>query len=334
MSPRLLLVVALLLLPAAHAQQAADAGPSSAQLAAHQFYSRRLAGTLAGQGDARSLALAALLRQAEARNAAEEGAEPAPDAQAMEWLRAANAGAGRDVLANRLLVAAAAGAEPIAGEAARRWRDTDPGNLHPLLLDGAGPDALLSAARSATRADARMYDSVRWIMSAYRKHPPTAQEQALLAGGDDYRVDEAAAIAAMGLWASTARPGFAALFDACSAQALHAVPARRDDCRHAARLLADRSGNVGDEQAGLSMLYALATDAAERAAIAGRLRSLDWRMLQWGEAAQRQPRGGAAQFARLLDDSSIATEQQLVARVLQEAGVSPEPPAGWTPPRR
>ena len=155
-----------------------------------------------------------------------------------------------------------------------------------------------------------------------------------MAGGGGYHVDEAAAVSAMGLWTAAAVPGLATLHEACSEQMLRARPARRDDCRHAAGLLVDGSGRVGDEHAGLAMLWALATSAAERAAVEERQRALDWRMLQWGRIAQQQPRGGAAQFVRLLSDPDIRTEQQLVARVLAEAGVPSDPPQDWTPPRR
>src|SRR5690606_9380576 len=132
-------------------------------------------------------------------------------------------------------------------------------------------DALLAQARDATRADARMYEGVRWIMSAYQRHPPTTAEQAALAGGAPFHADEAAAITAMGLWAAVAMPGYATLVDACDANMLRAAPARRDDCRHAAGLLADRSGSIADEQAGLIMLRALASTPAERADVQARL---------------------------------------------------------------
>jgi len=338
-----LLLAALLLLPAAQAQDWNDADPTElAQAAAHEAYTARLAGTLAKDGDARELALAALLRGLAARppgDAAAAGSAPsraAPrDPEAEAWLRRAAAKAGDDVIANQLLVVAASAADAdLRRDAASRWRAADPGNLVPLLHAGLTADALLAQARDATRADARMYEGVRWIMSAYQRHPPTAGEQAALAGDAPFHADEAAAITAMGLWAATAMPGYGTLRDACSGDMLRAVPARAADCRHVANLLADRSGSIADEQAGLAMLGTLASTPAERAEVDARRRRMDWQMLQWGRAAQQQPRDGAAQFARLLADPSIGTEQQLVERVLQEAGVSPEPPMGWTPPRR
>src|SRR5690606_10510868 len=127
---------------------------------------------------------------------------------------------------------------------------------------------------------------------------------------------------------------YGALVDGCSAQMLRALPARRGDCAHVASLLADRSTNIADEHAGLAMLGALASTPVERSELQSRLRRMDWRMLEWGRLGQQQPRYGAGQFARLLADPTIQSEQQLVERVLQEAGVTAEPPPGWSPPRR
>lgn len=345
MTPRLLLAALLLLaMPAVPvaAQDRDDADPTAlAQAAAHRDYTARLAAALAQDGGARELALAALLRglASAPSDVAPSGVRPsravARDPQADAWLQAAAAQAGDDILANQLLLAAAkTGDEQLRAAAARRWQAADPGNLVPLLYAGLTSDALLAGARAATHADARMYEGVRWIMSVYRRYPPTAAERDALSGGEPFHAGEAAAISAMGLWAAVAIPGYASLVEACDAGMLRALPARRDDCRHVATLLADHSSSIADEQAGLRMLRALAATPAERADADTRLRGMDWRMLQWGRIAQQQPRDGAEQFARLLDDPSIRSEQQLVERVLQEAGVPPAPPEGWRPPPR
>lgn len=340
MSPRLLLVAALLFLPVAQAQVPRDADAAQmAQADAHQAYMQRLASALARDGGARELALAALLRGAgasQAQGADDPGASPPPrDAQADAWLRAAAAKAGDDLVANRLLVLAA-GADDggVRLEAARRWRAAEPDNLVPLLHAGLTADALLAQARNAARADAGMYASVRWIASAWLRHPPNAAEQAAMSRGQPFHDDEAAAVSAMGLWAASAEPGYAALVEGCGERMLRALPARRGDCAHVASLLADHSTNIADEHAGLAMLGALASTPAARSEVQARMRRMDWRMLEWGRLGQQQPRGGAGQFARLLADPSIQSEQQLVERVLQEAGVAAEPRPGWSPPRR
>src|SRR5690606_6933725 len=300
---------------------------------------QRLASALARDGGARGLALAALLRGASAdrRQAPDDPtAAPAPrDAQAEAWLRAAAAKAGDDLIANRLLVLAA-GADDgaVRLEAARRWQAAEPDNLMPMLHAGLTVDALLAKARNASRADAGMYPSVRWIASAWQRHPPNAAEQAAMGQGQPFHGDEAAAVSAMALWAASADPGYDALVEGCSGQMLRAMPARRSDCAHVARLLADRSTSTADLPAGLAVLGALAATPAGRSELQARGRRMGWRMLEWGRLGQQQPRYGAEQFARLLADPTIATEQQLVDRVLTEGGTPLEPPADWTRPRR
>ena len=313
-----------------------------AQTAAYHAYLTRTAEALAADGGARELALAAILHRLGAETAGDAmpaGDAPsravAPDAGRQAWLRTAAARASDDVIANRLLVAAAADAAPSTRiEAARRWQAADPGSLVPLLSTGLTTEALLVEARRATHADARMYEAVRWIMSTLQRHPPTAAEQAVLAGEEPYRADEAAALSAMGIWAAAAMPGYLPLQQACGSEALRATPTRHADCRHVASLLAERSGSAGDQGLGLALLRELAGDGAERSDIDARRRRMDWQMLQWGRIASSQPRDGAAQFVRLLADPAIGTERQLMERVLQEAGVPLEPPAGWAPPRR
>src|SRR5690606_37717683 len=152
------------------------------------------------EGGARELALAAVLRAAAnaPQGRAPEGeapSQPAPrDPQVDAWLRTAAAKAGDDPIAHQLLVAATAAGTDQRREAARRWQAADPGNLMPLLYADLTADALLAAARDATRADARMYEGVRWITSAYRRHPPTAAEQAALGGGEAFDAGEAGAV--------------------------------------------------------------------------------------------------------------------------------------------
>src|SRR3546814_20498701 len=63
-------------------------------------------------------------------------------------------------------------------------------------------------------------------------------------------------------------------------------------------------------------------------------RRQDWQMIQWNRAATAQPDNGAAQFVRLLRDPAVLRERDLFERVLAEAGIPPDPPAGWEMPRR
>ena len=308
-----------------------------AQAAAHRAHASRAAQALAKTGGARELAFAVLLRDRAATTEAPMEAGDAPsrrvpaDPEVAAWLHAAAAKAGGDVLVNQLVLAAADEAA-LRREAARRWQAAEPGNLVPLLSLGLPADALLAQARRADDADAHLYDGVRWMRAALARHPPTADEQRALADGEPFIADEAAAMAAMA-HAAAALPSYHDLVQACRGTALQASPTRAADCRHVATLLADRSDNALGERVGLSMLAELAQRGPGRDAIEARQRRMDWQMQQWGRLASQQPRGGAAQFVRLLDDASIRGERQLAERVLQEGGVPPEPPQGWRPPR-
>lgn len=304
-----------------------------------QAYHARIATALAASRDVRDQAFAEILRQPAT---APDGTSPSGDAPsraaprdpaADARLRAIAARAGDDRLANQLLVVAAgAPGSPERIAAAQRWHAADPGNLVPLLYAGSAVDAVLVEARRATHAATHLYDVVRWMASAYARHPLTEAERAALAGGEPYHPEEAAAMSAMAIWASAAGPAYGGLADACRGNALRTAPTRASDCRHIATLLAEQSDSVLGRVVGLSMLRELATDNAERTAIDAQRRTMDWRMLQWGRIARQQPRDGAEQFVRLLREG-VASELQLAERVLQEASVPLEPPAGWSPPR-
>ena len=322
-------------------QDGSDDMRQDAQAQAHHAYTMRLAGRFEQTDDARAQAFAAVLRGNEmlaSRDAPPAGDVPSmrvpADGPSRARLQAAAAKAGGDVIANQLLIAAArADAAGLRTEAARRWQAADPGNAMPLLYMDLPAETLLVEARRATHADPRMYDLVRWMMSAMLRHPPTPEEQALLAEEEAFHVDEHAAISAMALWAAVIAPGYSGLMQSCRGEALRAAPTRHGDCRHVATLLAGPVGSAADQGIGLAMLRELAGSAAERSEVEARQRKLYWQMMEWGRVSMAQPRDGAAQFVRLLGDEGIRTEQQLVERVLQEAGVPLDPPAGWSPPR-
>ncbi|TDK23840.1 hypothetical protein E2F46_09940 [Luteimonas aestuarii] len=345
MNRTLLLAALLLAAPALHAQWSDapdddEAAWMEQQATTTQAYHARIATALAASRDVRDQAFAEILRQpaSPAGGAMPSGDTPsraAPrDTEAEARLRSIAARAGDDRLANQLLLLAS----PAPGSAertaaARRWHAAEPGNLVPLLHTGMAADALLVEARRATQATTHLYDVVRWMASAFERHPLTPPERTALAGGETFHPEEAAAMSAMGIWAASMAPAYGALVEACRGNALRAAPTRQADCRHVATLLAQQSDSVRDRMVGLSMLRGMASDSAERAAIDAQHRTMDWQMLQWGRIAQQQPRDGAEQFVRLLR-TGVTSELELAGRVLQEAGVSPEPPAGWTPPRR
>jgi hypothetical protein len=176
------------------------------------------------------------------------------------------------------------------------------------------------------------YEQLRWIQAALAAHPPRANERAMF-GGADVAPEEAAAIGAAGIMAAVALPGLRTLTEACR-DALDAAPTRRADCGHVGRVAADTADTSLGTSIGISLLQATAATPVQRADAQALLRRQDWPMLEWGRIAASQPDQGAAQFARLLRDPVVRSEQDLIERVLAEAGVPLDPPEGWQPPRR
>lgn len=347
------LVPLLLLLPLAGAARAqapapepAVAQPDEAEMQAMratEAYYARIAPQLAASGRPRELALAAVLLQI-ATTDWPEGVPPDGDAPSQpsprdpridQWQQLASARAGKDVLANALLMQAdTPGDARLRAGAADHWRKLEPDNFAPLAFLAGPADALLAAARGTSRFDLHLYDQVRWMRAALIAHPPTAAETAGQLNGEQVPLDEAATIAAMAIATAIAIPPLKPIFDACSNGALTATPTRRADCRHVADLMADHSDSQVGQFVGIGLLKNLATTAQQQADAAARRRSMDWRMQQWGKLSSEQPRGGSPQFTRLLGDPSIDSEQALVARLLTDAGIPLEPPPDWQPPQR
>jgi hypothetical protein len=296
-------------------------------------YDARLASALAAQGAPRDLAFAATLRSFATRGtqappARDNGvaSQPVPDdPQLAAWRRDAFARAGSDVIAHVLLAQSDASGDGarLRAEAAARWQSLEPDNLAPAFFAPVSVETLLAAARDRRRFDLHMYEQVRWMQSAYVRHAPA---DAMLG---ELSAEGFGAIAASGIWAAVAIPALQPLAEACREPALDAAPTRRDDCRAIARLMADASDTGLGTMIGIGLLGRVASNEAERAEAAQRQRRFDWQMQNWSMIASRQPQGGAAEFARLLRDASIQREQQLVERVLREAGVPLDPPAGW-----
>jgi len=321
-----------------------DAGQAArlqaAQAAVGSWYTR-VADALAASGKARDLAFAATLLEGAGQDAA--AAPPGGDAPSQavrrdprvgKWRQLASARAGSDVVANVLLLQGDDAADAtVRKQALARWRKLEPDNLAPRLhAGGAVGDWLPQAGRDA-RLDQHYYEQLRWMQAALAAHPPGADELELF-GGDDLPDDAAAAVAAAGILAAVAAPALQPLMDACRGDALDATPTRRADCRQVARVAADTADTSADTMAGIGLLQATAATPGEQADARERRRRLDWQMLEWGRIAGSQPDGGAAQFARLLRDPAVRSERDLVERVLAEARVPAQPPAGWQAPRR
>lgn len=340
MNGRFALVLALALAacaPSLHAQQPSAQGqPTDAQAVAAERvwrnYQQRIAVLLAETGQPRDLALAAVLR--DMATGMDAGGGFADDATSNAWRQAAAQGAGADVIANSMLMMGSESAAALREQAAQRWARAEPDNIAPRLLLEDGADAVFAEARGLRRFDLHMYDQVRWIQSALLRHPPSATERAVMFGDDGGTLEEYAAISAMALWAAVAMPSLQPLTQGCEDGALRSTPGRAADCAHLARVLVDHSDSSLGRMVGIGMLGQMAGSASERAEVQALQRRTDWQMLEWGRISSQQPRDGAPQFVRLLADPQVRTEQDLIERILAEAGVPLDPPAGWQPPRR
>ncbi|MGY0633508.1 hypothetical protein [Luteimonas sp. A478] len=293
-------------------------------------YQQRTAVLLAASGQPRDLALAAILQ--DMANIDAEG-RIGGDATTAGWRQAAAQKAGTDVIANSMLMMGAEAGGVLREQAARRWAQAEPDNIAPLLLLEGGAEMALARARDLRRFDLHMYDQVRWIQSALLRHPPSAAERSVLMG-EGGTVEELAADSAMALWAAVAIPSLQPLTYACGdGTALRSVPARAADCAHIARILVGFSDTSLGRMLGIGMLERMAGNASERAEAQALRRRMDWQMSEWGRIASSQERDGVPQFVRLLADPQVRTEQDLIERILAEAGVPLEPPAGWQPGR-
>lgn len=300
------------------------------QAGAWQAYAQRVARALGRSDGARDLALAALL---EAGTRAPEGDGPAPaSAEAERWRDGAIAKGAGDTLTQQLLLAAglAGGEQALAAAAAHRWQALSPGNLAPWVAQGPGPEDLLAAAAQSSYHAPAPYPLQRWMADALRRHPPTAAEWTAFGEGPRPSPEAHAA-----LWAASLSgvlvPDYREVLGACTGRQLR-VAGRSDACRHLSSLLLARPQTVLDEQIGLSMARALTRSAAERAPLDARRRGVDWRQEQMAELAQRGEAGDGDAFARVLADPSIDTEDALVRRLLTDARLAQEPPAGWLAP--
>lgn len=352
MTPRLITTCLFALLCGASAAAAQTPGFDDRQMDAGEAaqlqvmreavaaYHERTAVQLAASGKPRDLAFAASLLQLATqapRDASPGGDAPSQssprDPRVARWLQLASARAGSDVLANMLVLQAADGVDAaIRTRAADRWRQVEPDNLAPLLASGSPVDAWLPRAGAFTRMDFHYYEQLRWTQATLVAHPPRAEERAIF-GGTDMASDTTAALHAADLLA-VAMPALNPLYTACHGDALEATVTRAAECRHVGEIAAERSDISLASAIGLSLLQATGESSTQLADVRERRRRLDWRMLEWGRISASQPDQGAAQFARLLRDPAVRSEQDLIDRVLAEAQVPLDPPEGWQPPRR
>lgn len=339
----LAVLAAVSLAAVASAQQPPDRGNEEVLMQVRmqeaRDYYQSAAPLIAASGQPRDLALAAIVLDLARFNEVSppaDGTAPAPsissDPQAVQWRELASARAGSDVLANAMLLATSTNDPAAQAEAARRWRTVEPDNLAPRLYDrtpeqqNAFPD--ISGIK---RNDLHYYDQVRWISQRLLSAPPSDAVLAGMTGGDALTAEEWATSLAASLWAGIGMPQYASIDRGCSTQVGALEAAHLRDCRQLADVLRNQSDTVLSQFLGMSIADRLADGSAERQAIESQRLRAQWRTEQWGRLSAEQPKDGIPQFVRLLKDPGIKTEQQLVTRILDEANVSQDPPAGWQP---
>lgn len=297
---------------------------------AWQAYGLRVASALGRSDGARDLALATLL--AATSGPADPGAAGGLDAQ--PWRTQAQSRGAGDPITQQLLLAAAtaAGDQPSATAAARRWQSLSPGNLAPWLHQGLDAASVLAAAAGSSHNAPDPYPMLRWMAGALARHPPTDTEWAGFGEGPKPAAADHAAVWATSLQALLL-PDHQPVLEACTGRQLR-LTGRPEACRHMASLLLQRPQTVLDERIGLSMARALTRSAAERAPLDARRRGVDWRQEQMAELARREAGSNEAgrRLARVLADPGVDTEDAMVRRILADAGMALEPPAAWQAP--
>lgn len=320
----------MLLTPSALASDKADRAEERAMRA----YLERVATELVSRGDARSLALAAVIKENQATRSwfdgksfvFEERTDGASTASALR--KSAMALAKDDVLVYILLISgnSESGKESRL-EAADRWAALEPDNLAP-FLNSRGDTAVLQAPHAEfARMDVHYVQQLRWIAGALLADPPTAAEAKALYRGEVDTAEKFASALATSLWAVTLTP-FVDIVHACKGTALDVEPGRRTRCRAIADVMSAKSDTLIGRSIGLAMLANVMTEG-EKPFVAERRREHDWQLKQWSLVSAENDNKNRNEFLRLINDTRNSSEIEVMHAMLAEAGIPSDPPAGW-----
>ena len=301
-------------------------------------YWQRVASVLQDSDVVRERALAAQLFALEGkpRRATEQGRQPDSPREALARQLIADADRSDDAVA--LSVAAQAGAaladKALVAASMQRWRSLEQDNLAPLLFSSMPVDELLVAARAATRYQGHGYDQVRLMSEAFQRVPISRQETGAAAWKEYPSAELRAGVAAFAIWAAQSFPSLQPLTNACRDAALEATPARRADCLHVARILANHSDNLLMAGMGIGMLERAANTPGDKALAATLARNHAWQQHQYFEVLSS--RRGTAQevegLLRLLHSPDMDSEIELREAALREQGIPLLPPQDWVAP--
>ena len=319
-------------------------------------YRKRLVEGLAAEGDARSLALAAVLGSdgplespVETPGASDDiDALWQQDPRVVQWRDAALAASAAEDKDDPLVLVLAYVVSGDDVELQRaliaRWRAAEPDNLQPILVDAELrradtrgpsyestplPEPLFADAVRATRYREYFADLHRLAIHALRRHPPTEAElQAFRAHEPAFSADAAGLGLGLGFWVAGPSTAYAPLFRSCDESLYATRPGRREDCRRLGRLMSERGETLIGHLVGVALLRKTASDEAQREEARALREPYEWRSAQMQKTEIDLAAWSAGQVALLLRESDV-TEAQMVEAGLQAMGLPTEPPAGW-----
>lgn len=288
-----------------------------------------LADTVAVQGDAQALTLAALLRDsaltsADFANGASSTATT--DDNVRRWLDEAERKAPDD--AAILALAVHAERRDMARRQAliARWRALEPDNMVPVLYSSLPEQAMFEAAADTTVFDSHYDGILRLIMDVLSRtsSPVLARMRAAGAGALQEEHD---VVFAISYWSMIGIPAFQAVTRPCRSEVPNEL--RRQECRWIAMVLLHRSDNIMAETVGANMLQRGLGSAAERAQAEAYTRESQWLIVCTADAYARNRRVYAQRFHRLIRGTPHFTERTLMRLLAVETGYPPMPPRGW-----
>ena len=290
-----------------------------------------LADAVAEQGDAHSLAVAALLRDfGDDKSMLLPGASPnvvpKPNDKIRKWLDDAERQSPDEVVV--LVVAIYLERFDTVRRKALidRWRALEPDNLTPILFAQYPEAQLFDAASSANRYDSHYADFLRAVVGSLLR-PSLQAHVRLIAARSGNTPEEYVVGLATSYWSLVLMPAFQQILTPCRQQQL--ADARHLQCRWIAEIMFRRGDTILTDMIGASMIQRLAETASERQEAQARRREDNWLMLCMGEAYEREPRAHLKRFARLLTGTELFTERSLMRQLVVEAGYPPLPPPGW-----
>lgn len=292
-----------------------------------------LANTVAGQGDAHALALAALIRSSALPE--REGEDPGPpdplpemDETVRDWLDAAERQAPDDVVALIVAINLERYDDTRRKALIARWRALEPGNLVPVLLADLPGAEMLDAISKASVYDTHYDDFLRTMFRTASRSLPAGvvRAQALRVG---MAPQAFLASMAIGNRAVDGMPWFPRLTGAC-------LPERVPDplrahCLRAAGVMLDHGDDLMSEILGARIVARHSANSAERRDAVERGRLGRWLSQQSTNVYLNDPQHYFQRLAQVLGGDHAFTEQALMRQFVVEAGLPPVPPPGWQP---